>query len=600
MRDGYLLPFKTPPPLSQVPISLPAGNTQEILKQVEQLKTKRAIEEVKPPYSPGYYSRLFVVPKASGAFRPVIDLSKLNTYLNIPRFHMETPASIQSALEGSRWAVTLDLADAYFHIPIHKRAQHYLRFVVQDTVWQFRALPFGLSTAPFLFTWVLRPFLSVLRQQGIRIHAYLDDWLIHNPNKQILLQHLKITMEMACKLGFQINLKKSMTDPCQTFCYLGIEFDLKQQIVRTPKDKFFNIKELVQELLHRPESPVKLWARLLGKLAFIAPLITQGRLHTRKLQQHLRMNWNFDWTKRNTLIPLSPQIQQTLHWWLQENNVRAGRTLSLPPSSGTLFTDASSEGWGAHFEEHMVSGVWTKQQTQLHINHLEMMAIIYALHNLQNILKDRTITIATDNSTALGYIRNQGGTKSPQLTALTEQFFQQVDFLNLKFHCRHIPGRNNILADQLSRQNQVIHTEWTIQTKVLEWIWVKWCRPSIDAFATRLNHKLPLYFSPVPDPCALAVDALRQEWNHQFLYMFPPFPLLPAVLRKLLKSQCTTILIVPWNPVAPWFPWLHTLSKRPGFKKLPLPPYPNLLFQPLTGEIHPQSQRLNLTACWLP
>ena len=65
---------------------------------------------------------------------------------------METHTSILAALEGSRYAASVDLQDAYLHVPMHPRARPYLRFVHQQQVWQFKALPFGLSTAPFVFT----------------------------------------------------------------------------------------------------------------------------------------------------------------------------------------------------------------------------------------------------------------------------------------------------------------------------------------------------------------------------------------------------------------------------------------------------------------
>ena len=80
-------------------------------------------------------------------------------------------------------------------------------------------------------------------------------------------------------------------------------------------------------------------------------------------------------------------------------------------------------------------------------------------------------------------------------------------------------------------------TEWTRQQDVLENLWKEWPTPQVDAFATSLNTLLPLYFSPLPDEKALAVDAMSQDWTLWDLYIFPPFPLLPAVVRNYIDTR---------------------------------------------------------------
>ena len=55
-----------------------------------------------------------------------------------------------------------------------------------------------------------------------------------------------------------------------------------------------------------------------------------------------------------------------------------------------------------------------------------------------------------------------------------------------------------MMADLLSRSNQVQSTEWSLHPQVFKQICLKWFTPHVDVFATRLNHKVPLYVSPVP------------------------------------------------------------------------------------------------------
>ena len=117
--------------------------------------------------------------------------------------------------------------------------------------------------------------------------------------------------------------------------------------------------------------------------------------------------------------------------------------------------------------------------------------------------------------------------------------------------------------------------------------------PSIDLFATRLNHRLPLYVSPIPDQKALSKDALTMDWNRIHAYAFPPFHLIPAVINKVRLSQCKIVLIAPLWPDRPWFPELLGLLVSPPVS---LPLIPNLLAQ-LKGRIlHQNPGHLQLHA----
>jgi hypothetical protein len=99
---------------------------------------KSAIEQVPTSFlDPGFYSRLFLVPKKTGGMRPIIDLSILNAYLVVPHFKMETNRSTRASILPEVWSTSLDLADAYFHCPISAAFGKYLRFVWNNKVLQF-------------------------------------------------------------------------------------------------------------------------------------------------------------------------------------------------------------------------------------------------------------------------------------------------------------------------------------------------------------------------------------------------------------------------------------------------------------------------------
>ena len=181
LRVGYRIPFDRPPPLSECPISLLAYSPHSIRgvalnQELQNLLRKGAVEPA--PQSPGFYSRLFLVKKASGSWRPIIDLSTLNLFITSSRFHMETPRSVLNSIRPGDWMISLDLQDAYLQVPVHHDSRRFLRFVLDGKPFQFRVLCFGLTTAPQVFTRIMAPVSAILHRHGVRMLRYLDDWLI--------------------------------------------------------------------------------------------------------------------------------------------------------------------------------------------------------------------------------------------------------------------------------------------------------------------------------------------------------------------------------------------------------------------------------------
>ena len=165
----------------------------------------------------GFFNRLFLVPKPNNKWRPILDLSKLNLFLKTEKFRMGTPETIRTSLRQGEWVTSVDFKDAYFHIPIQKQSRKYLRFHVQGQTYQFKALPFGLSTAPMEFTVIAKEVKLMAGHKGIRIHQYLDDWLVRAKSRSICLQNTQTLVRICQKLGWLVNSEKSELEPKQVF-----------------------------------------------------------------------------------------------------------------------------------------------------------------------------------------------------------------------------------------------------------------------------------------------------------------------------------------------------------------------------------------------
>ena len=178
----------------------------------------------------------------------------------------------------------------------------------------------------------------------------------------------------------------------------------------------------------------------------------------------------------------------------------------------------------------------------------------YGLRHFHLIVANSTVAVFADSSTALDYLRNQGGTRSPVFNSIAQRILRWAESIDLVLASQFIQAKNNVLADSLSRPNQVQGSEWTLKWEVFLELNNKW-PVMIDLFATSLNHRCSLYFSPFRDPLAIGTGALLQNWDGYQVYAFPPWSMIPLVLKKLRSSSWALMtLIAPFWPQRPWFP----------------------------------------------
>ena len=97
--------------------------------------------------SKGFVCSLFVIPKKSGGFRPIVNLKPLNQFIRYEHFKMENLDSARYVLGKGDGMVKLDLKDAYLTVPVNPSHQKYLRFEWNGRVFQFNCLAFGFLPA---------------------------------------------------------------------------------------------------------------------------------------------------------------------------------------------------------------------------------------------------------------------------------------------------------------------------------------------------------------------------------------------------------------------------------------------------------------------
>ena len=395
---------------------------------------------------------------------------------------METPESIRTSLVPGEWVSSIDLSDAYLHIPIHPNSRKYLRFCYKAQVFQFTSLPFGLATAPQV-------------SRGLRIHQYLDDWLIRSQSQEESQRDTQAVVDLTQSLGWIINQEKSELKPTQVFSFVGYEYHLDSALVRPTHERWLKLQDLILRLKSKRVLTARCLMFLIGLLASTEKMVPEGRLHMRPFQFHLKEHWRYPQSLDN-LLPWTEAIVAHLDWWQNPSNVMKGADLHPKDHSIQLFTDASNEGWGAHLDQNSTKGLWSEQEKRLHINVLELKAVSLALRDFKDQCQNQTVLVATDNSTVVAYINKQGGTHSAEMCALLWKIMTWCHHYHITLKARHIPGCLNVMADLLSRSNQVQSTEWSLHPQVFKQICRKWFTPHVDLFATHLNHRDRLVLGP--------------------------------------------------------------------------------------------------------
>ena len=562
--QGYKIEFWKRPSQAcpPAPLHLSQKDAQLMNTEVLKLLEKRAIVVVDSPHTQGFLSRVFLVPKKDGSQRPVINLRQLNQFVIWEHFKMENIHLVEHLIQEGDWMVKIDLKDAYFAVPIHRDHQQWLRFHWRDQDYQFCCLPFGLSSAPRVFTKITRPIVAWLRQLGVRLIAYIDDFLLLAPSKEEAHVQAQLMTTVLQALGFSINNEKSTLVPCQEIEFLGVIVQSHPPTLRLPQHKLQILKSKAQQLLHKDASHQTITARdlaqFIGTASAAAVAIPPGPLFYRSLQASKHHSQKQEGGLNSPAL-LTDCDREELKWWIDQANLWNHRSLVAPVNWIKITSDASTWGWGAVCRGVTTGGPWSQDETSYHINYLEMLAAFLALQSFtKDLPHPLTVYLYMDNTSAISYLNRRGGTTSLSLSYLAKETWQWCMSRNISLVANHLPGHLNTVADTESRMIRD-RWDWQLNPSIFQRISQKWGPFAVDLFASRLTHQLPAYFSWRPDPQAAATDAFLQVWPSQISYANPPWGLILRVLSEISHQQAEVVIVAPVWKSQSWYPVLLSL-----------------------------------------
>lgn len=589
--QGYEIPFSsTPPPRPNLPEPvLSESDGRQCDCEITRLLNKGAIAQVED--SPDQFlSRFFLVEKPSGGVRFIFNLKDLNNYIVPPHFKLEDWRTVVRLMLPHMQMATIDIEDAYLLVPIHEKHRIYLRFRWRGITYQFLALPFGLCTAPYIFTKIIRPIVKYLRERGFESVVYLDDFLLLSLSASACEENVQAHLNLLTSLGFVINFKKSILKPEKTVKYLGFIFDSERQTISIPDARREKLFKLVLEFSSKVNCRIKDFASLIGSLNSVCPAVRYSPLYIKNFEREKFLALLSSDNSYSATMNISKKLKPDFDWWLdilqdfdQSNVICTGQY------AREIFSDASLTGWGASCDSQRAHGWWSDNEKGLHINALEIKAAFYALKSFASDLENCEILVRVDNTTALSYLNRYGSVQHPHLSKLAREIWQWAESRNIMLFSSYIPSKENIHADRESRRIDT-DNEWQLSDSAFRDIAREFGPFDVDLFATMLNAKCQLYISWHPDPDAWVIDAFTLSWENLNFYAFPPFILIPRVLRKIVNDKAEGTVVVPAWPSQSWFPLFHRLLVT---KPLVLKPSKFLLSSPLRTE-HPAHKSLHL------
>ena len=355
---------------------------------------------------------------------------------------------VQSLGQGALLA-KLDLKEAYRAVPVHPSDQRLLAVSWNNTAYLEKALPFGLRSAPKLFSALTDAMMWALRDRGVHMALhYLDDFLVLGPPGQPTCQEaLSTTLALCDELGFLVAEEKT-EGPASVLTFLGIEIDTLRQQVRLPEDKLLRLTATITGWMKQSAEPTPrssarkrdLLSRL-GLLHHAATVVRPGRAFLRSLHDAAATVRELDHR-----VHLNCAARADLAWWHSFLTTWNGISI-MPPTNLPLVLVSDAWGCGAFHENCWFQLEWPGSVT---IASKELVPIVVAATLWGPQWAGTHVQCLCDN-TAVVCAVNKGAAKDPTLSHLLRILAFVAAILDIRFTARHLPGVQNASADALSR-----------------------------------------------------------------------------------------------------------------------------------------------------
>ena len=443
----------------------------EIQIKVELEEGRYQVVEKKPLI----VSALGAIKKPNGKIRLIHDASRprgsgaLNSYAEL-----EMKQSFQSIKDATEllshgaFMAKIDLKSAYRSVGVNPSC-----FPGTGLKWRFngdthdtyiidKCLPFGAKFSPGIFHRLTQAVRRMMLRRGYNIVVYLDDFLIIEKSRERCLEAQQCLIQLLRMLGFSIAWEK-VEGPTQILTFLGVSIDtLKDELV-LPEGKLHEFEMLVDEVLSCTRISLKKLQSLAGKLNWASSVVRGGRTYLRRIldvMKPLKMGHH--------KLKVSDEMRKDLYWWKMFlrsfNGVKVLRYASV---THFVYVDACDTGGACFYNGDWQYVSWKcdfPMMKNAHINVKEAMMVLLATHRWSHLWVGGDVIVRCDNKTAVSAFYKYTSRSKPIMQMVREVFQCSVIF-DYQLKCWFLPGKNNFVADSLSRLD-----EWDSLCSAAYWL----------------------------------------------------------------------------------------------------------------------------------
>lgn len=553
IKNGYKLPF-IDTPVNRIFRNNKAAleNNSFVSETIADLLKDGSVVQVE--HCPQVVSPLSVSTDRAGKKRLILDLRYVNQHLYKERVSFDDWKTFENFVTENGVCYKFDLKKGYHHVEIFEDHQQFLGFSWGEGLFRkyyvFTVLPFGLSTAPMLFTKLLRPLVSLWHQKGINICVFLDDGAGTERYLSKAIRNATYVKKTLEQSGFVANTEKSIWNPTSSMIWLGIHVDFCKNVFTITKKRITYLREDIEKALRKRITSARKLSKLVGSIIstqFVLGDITS--LKTRYLYKTIEDCTS--WDAKIDIIEF-PNSYAEIKFW-KDNLVRLNQRefCEFEGNSFHVASDASSFGLGAVTQE-------TNLKTHKNLNEIEktlsstwreLQAIVYGIRSFKEFLRNRHVSWSTDNYAATIIVKK--GSNKDHLQLLALEIYELCVQENIRLALKWIPREMNKEADEISKYLDT--DDWRVTDAFFEEIDSKWGPHTVDRFANRENTKLPRFNSKFHSPDSEHVDTFSTAWNNENNLLVPPVKMIPRVLKKLFNSPTVGSLVVPlWKSQGFW------------------------------------------------
>ena len=559
IQQGYKIPFRYLPPSFEMKNNKSAKEHSEFVESsILELIVNKRIYEVKKPF---VSNPLSVAIDSKGKKRLILDLSSVNEFVWKQKVKFDDWKMFENFIDadGEAFLFKFDLKSGYHHVDMHIDSQKYLGFAWtfkdgSKKYFQFSVLPFGLTSAPFIFTKIIRVLIKYWRAHAIRIACFIDDGLAIDYSQTKASSNSQFVRDTLDCAGFLSNQEKSEWVPKNTIEWLGIRVDFTNKTYHISDNRIFSALNSIHKILNHPShTSARKLSRVVGKIVstkFVLGSIVL--LKTKFLYKVIETQVSLD--KNFNLLYFHDAIKELLFWKSNLVSLNKRPIIEYNVPHLKVFSDASNTGIGAlNGNKIRYRNLNGKERSQSS-TYRELLAITHSTRSFDVNLKNKNVLWHTDNCAAAIIVKK--GSNKLLLQNLAIKVYNLCREKEIALTVTWISRKHNERADEICKS--VDYDDWQITSLLIQFIYKNWDYFSIDLFADNLNAKCTRFCSRYWCPNTLKVNAFSLDWTGENCLMVPPTYLIAKCIKHFLaaKGEVKGVLIIPFWPSAVFWPLL--------------------------------------------